>query len=825
MANQSKRVKIISPVVEESISTATRMASSYNHSYINTCHLFLGALKFINKFSNTKTFLIRTKNKRSTVVIYNADKVKDEDLEHLTIRDDEYWLYDTRTYIPSSEEIIDKKEISKGENNKDYHLFADDFLKLLDKYRITSHNFKYAFAIRNPKEKDGNNVQFNEETGKEEQVLTDQPDCLDVYKMMRTIFQETKRPQDLPDFIKLLFGSDDYELKRVIDDLQDISNSDRDDYGFLKPFRFISSDLYSDIKELCNKYIPEFNGTAIKVLSYKQLDDIKFLRNINKYVADNPRNSYGLDNIIDNIEVQLCTEGSKSVALVGPSGCGKNEVVYTLAERINKGEVPDFLKNTAIYELNVTSLVSGAHYRGDFEQRAQGTINAVSQFKNVILFIDKGEMISSAGSSGSGEGDSSLGNIIEPYLSKNELTVITSMASSDYKILEKNKTLCDRFIRFNVNEPTDDETKEILKNLLAHKEEFYGVKAEDKLLDSIITLGPKYEPGKANPRRSITLLDSAFAYSKKNGKSSVGEKEVKEYLAKRYNFTLTDTKADDTYKELKSKILGQDKAIDRIYENLQICEMGIVDEKSPLYVMGFFGPTGTGKSETAKIIAKYYFGSEKRCIIINTSTLSDKNSGSNLIGSARGYVGYGEDTPLTKVKENPNCVILFDEIEKASDEVRELLLGGLNDGYIEDSRGDIIPLRNAIIIFTSNVGFDFNSFKSVGAGLVKETAGTANVRESLQKIFKPEFLGRINDIITFDYLSDAIIKQLVYKITEDYKRTSGLDINIEYTEDDFKEIKRLAKIKETGARLLSQVVRRMIAKKIIASKNLVKEGM
>jgi len=819
--------KTINELVEKVLSTATEMASSYNHAYINSGHLLLAILKNVNNLSNTKQFLIRTSDRlRTTVTLFNADKIKQEDIEQLTIRDDKYYLYDADTHITSDKEIIDFKQISEGKNDKVYSAFADDILRLFDKYAITPHVLKYAFLIRNPKEKEGNNYTLNDK-GEKEYNFTEQSDNIDIYTNISAIAREVGRQQDIFDLVKILMSNDAYEAGAIFNELQDIANSNKE-YEFIKPINFNAIQFRNEAIEICNKYIPEFNGTVTKVNKFNDLEENKFLTNINDFVAKKPRLYYGLDEVLSNIEVQLCTETSRNIALVGPSGVGKNEIVYALADKINKGECPDFLKKSVIYELNISAMVAGSHYRGDFEQRATATIESLKKHPEAILFIDKGEMISSAGSGGGNDkGDSSLGNMLETYLSRNEITVITSMASSDYKLLEKNKTLSGRFNRITVIEPSDEDTKKILNNIIPHKEEYYGIKADDNLIQSIIDLGPKYDPASANPRRSINLLDSAFAYAKKNEHETAGALDVKMYLAKKHGFIFSDHKADDTYAELKKKILGQDKAIDRIYENLQICELGIVDDKSPLYTMAFFGPTGTGKSETAKLIAKYYFGSEKRCVIISASQLSGKESGSNLIGSSRGFVGYGEDTPLTKVKENPNCVILFDEIEKASDEVRQLLLSGLNEGYIEDSRGDIIPLRNAIIIFTSNIGFSFDTMSAKGAGLIKEPTGTMNVRKELQEKFTPEFLGRINDTITFNYLSDDVIKELIAKITEDFKKCSHITEEITYTEDDYKEIAKLAKIKESGARLLTQVVRRIIAKKILAirqsNEQLVKE--
>lgn len=809
------KTKLINQNVEAVLATATRMADSFNQTYINTGHLFLGVLNFISNNSNTKSYLIRTKDRiKTTVNIYNADKIKPEDVENLTIKENEYWLYTANTHISTDHEILEVKEASTGLNTKDISEFCDAFLKLLDEYWITPFAFKSCFFIRNPKEKAKHNVEIDSDTGKENKVLTEQPDNLAVYKALSTVARETKRQQGIPDLIKALISDNDYELKYIFDELHNAANS-TDQTVYIKPRQFTTEEIYKDITELCNKFIPECNGASPKVSGYADLDQISYLTNINKFVIDHPRKSYGLDGLIDNIEVQLCCQDNKSMALVGPSGCGKNEVVYTLAEKINKGEVSDILKGTLIYELNITQLVAGCSLRGDLEGKASKAFSTLAKHPNVILFIDKGEMLNGAGGTSEGRTDG-IGNMIEPYLSRGEITAITAMESEDYKLLEDNKTLCSRFTKFVMEEPSDEITEAILNNMLGKKEEFYGFKANPDVIHSIISLGYKYEPSKANPRRSITLLDSAFAYAKKNGKNEVSVNDIKSYLSRRFNFTLSDNKAEDTYKELATKILGQEKALARIHENLQICDLGITDGTSPLYTMGFFGPTGTGKSETAHIIAKYYFGSDKKCVVINCSQLNSESGGSNLVGSNKGYVGYGESTPLSKVKDNPNCVVLFDEIEKASKEVRDTLLGGLNDGYIEMTDGSVVSLRNAIIIFTSNIGFTFDSFKATGAGLVKQTAGTTNVKQMLEDEFTPEFVGRINDLITFDYLSDAIIDQLINNITDEYKKTSNIgDVEIVYTDDELKEIKKQARIKESGARFLKQVVRRVLARKVL----------
>ena len=303
------------------------------------------------------------------------------------------------------------------------------------------------------------------------------------------------------------------------------------------------------------------------------------------------------DSAINKMEIQLNSAEYPCMVLVGASGVGKTSLVLELARRINTGAVSNRLKDRVIYEMNINEMVAGSKFRGDFEQRCKVVFDTCKKNKNAILFIDEGHMIANAGSSkGDDGGDLSLGNILKPYISRGDVTIITATTSGEYKHFEKDKALCGRFQRINIQEPTKTTMEFILKGIVSKKQKDYNILVEEKdyieLVDYVLNEGPKFLPNEANPKRSLKLLDGAFAYASQQNKNSLTLEDLKNYLISQYGVTISDNKAEDTRQELLKELLGQTDAINRICDNLAACELGLVNPEKPLYSMILAGPTG-----------------------------------------------------------------------------------------------------------------------------------------------------------------------------------------------------------------------------------------
>lgn len=798
--------KFITDAVETVISGATEISFKNNQNWCNTGHLFWSLMKFLSNAGTAKTFSIEFDNGYHHIVTLSSD-VDEPKLQNL---DGEWVLNGKSITVISSQNVTKCTLISEGKNDKTYAELADKFNAILSKYDITYLNYKYCFNIANP-------VGKNEI----ENSITIQPDLKNLIKQLQDRFLATRTVQDIPQLIEILFTSEAYDVRKIFDFLS-TSMFDEPRPNFNVPKNFKPAAFYNDVIAL----IREINKTTY-VKTIEQLDQIAELNNLNKLVSTKNLKYADVDDTIEKMEVSLNSDSLKSFVLVGPAGCGKTSKVWELADRINKQQVSERLKNITIYELSISKLVSGCTFRGSFEEKVENILTTVSKYKDAVLFIDEGHTLISAGASSSSDGgDTSFGNIIKTYLDRGDVSIITATTDTEYKYFEKDHALARRFRKISITEPNKEQTRTILGTVLPTKEISYGIKCDNhiELIDSVLMYGEKYVPGLANPARSTSLLDGAFAYAAKHNKKVLSCEDIISYIKLQYGLTITSTKADDTKKELLERILGQEKAIDKIHRALTLCELGIVDTNTPLYTMIMAGPTGVGKTASAKLIAKEFFGSEKNIVIEDMTRYSEQHSASGLFGTTPGYVGYDEETSfLKKVKNMPNCVVLFDEIEKAHENIFPTIMQILDEGVCEDNHGNVVSFKNTIIIFTTNLGFDHDSNKASGAGIIKTVAGTTNVIPMLKKAFKPEFLGRINDIITFDYLNKDVVNTIINRTAQEmlanslYAKKHGTDIH--FTEAEIKEITKLGNIEQEGARNLRHAVQKVLGQKIISENN------
>jgi ATP-dependent Clp protease ATP-binding subunit ClpA len=601
-----------------------------------------------------------------------------------------------------------------------------------------------------------------------------------------------KREMQVEDLIRVLFSDRSFRLHTIIEIALDSSQK---------------TDLLS------RKMVEEFKSimTPKAIESLEKMKDV--LTNLNQYVKDKKPVVIGADDAVNQIQLGLSGKSINNVILVGPAGTGKTVSVYEFVNRVNNKNVTKALRDKIIYQLDPASLVAGSRYRGDFEEKLKNVINAVKAHPNVILFIDEAHQMSKLGDS---EGASSAGNIIKPFITRGELQMIWATTDDEFqKHIDKDKALARRFHKVNISEPTEEETLEILKGIMPSLEKFFGKKSSPELVEKVAKYSMKYTIDQANPAKAINMLELAFANSKVFNENNevVFTKDILDAIKLKYDIVISENKTKSTEDKLKSFILGQNDIIEKVLVNLKFIEKGLVDTEKPLVSMIFAGPTGVGKTETSKIIAEQFCGSEKNLIKVNMGEYGTEMDVTKITGSAPGYIGHDDESGLvSKIKQYPNSVVLFDEIEKAHPKVFDTILNILDTGEMTDNHKNRVSFRNAIIIFTTNLGYDKDFSKEKGIGFVKHKTEAADIKEAVTKHFRPEFINRIDDIIVFNGLTEEVAETLIKRYVEDYRKSMELDTDILLNDEDIKEIIQVSEIKTYGARGLKRAVRKQLLK-------------
>lgn len=576
--------------------------------------------------------------------------------------------------------------------------------------------------------------------------------------------------------------------------------------------------------------------------------------------------------------IQILSRRTKNnPVFIGDPGVGKTSVAEGLAINISSGNVPDNLIGKVLYTLDMGSMLAGAKYRGEFEERMKQVIDEVAKNGNIILFIDELHTIIGAGSTGESTIDAS--NILKPALSRGDIQIIGATTIDEYrKHIEKDSALERRFQPVLITEPTKEETIEILKGLREKYEGHHNVKITDEAIVAAVDLAIRYITDRFLPDKAIDLIDESASRVRlrenslqKNSistdkctldketdyklnediiedeilgigiklsdnipnienhkKSYVGivDKEIIAEVVELWTgVPVNQIVEEEAYKLLNleeilhGRIVGQDQAVMSISKAIRRSRAGLKDPKRPIGSFLFLGPTGVGKTELCKALAEVQFGDENQIIRIDMSEYMEKHAVSKLIGSPPGYVGYNEGGQLTeKVRRNPYSVVLFDEIEKAHEDVFNILLQILDDGRLTDSKGRMIDFKNTILIMTSNVGATkINKNKVLGFETNKDKEDTRNqyyrMKESimgeLKQKFKPEFLNRIDDIIVFHPLEEYHIYEIVKLMTRDViQRLKSLDIDLKISEEAVKLIAKKGLDLEYGARPLKRAIQR-----------------
>ena len=509
----------------------------------------------------------------------------------------------------------------------------------------------------------------------------------------------------------------------------------------------------------------------------------------------------------------LCRRDKNNPLHVGEPGVGKTALVWGLARMIEEGQVPERLKGSKIYQLDMGTLLAGTQYRGDFENRIKMIMDGVQQESdNNIVYIDEIHTLVGAGATGEGAMDAS--NMLKPYLEAGTIRFIGSTTYEEYnRHFSRSKGMIRRFQQIDIPEPTIDEAKHILKQLQPRYEEFHHVKYDNEAIDFAVEASAKHVNDRFLPDKAIDLIDEAGAsfevrWKMEDGKC-VTKGDIAEVLAKTCKVDALAIAKDDDYEklstlnsQLSSQIYGQDDAIRQVVEAVQMSRAGLLDDNKPLASLLFVGPTGVGKTEVARVLAKE-LGIE--LIRFDMSEYTEKHAVAKLIGSPAGYVGYEDGGLLTDaIRKSPNAVLLLDEIEKAHQDIYNILLQVMDYARLTDNKGRKADFRNVVLIMTSNAGAQFAS-QSIGFNH-SVSRGEAMMKQ-VKKTFKPEFLNRLSGAVVFrDMDKEMATLILQKKLRELDAKLEAKQVKMTLTQEAFDHLLKEGFTAEYGAREMDRVI-------------------
>lgn len=494
---------------------------------------------------------------------------------------------------------------------------------------------------------------------------------------------------------------------------------------------------------------------------------------------------------------------------VGENGVGKNAIVNSIAARLATGSVPERLKGKKIFTLDMASVVAGTQFRGDMEKRLKDIMEGVKSTRNTIVFIDNTHDVIGAGRGNDSVMDAT--SIIMPYMQNQSISFIGATSCEDYKkSITRNKNFERMFQKIDVEEPSADEAKAILRGLKEKYENYHHVIYSDEVIDYAVDSSIRYINDRFLPEKAIDLLDEAGAYREMHklpgGMQIVDIPLVKEILSKVCNIDLTEKKDADIFSlkdTIQSRIFGQQSAVDAVCEAVLTAKAGLSDPLKPMASFLFVGPTGVGKTQLAKELA---VGMNIQLKRFDMSEYSEKNTVTKFIGAPAGYVGYEEGGQLTDaVRKNPNCVLLLDEIEKAHPDIFNLMLQIMDYGTLSDAKGQKADFRNTIIIMTSNAGARYAKRSSIGFN-GQVNAGGAMSKE-VKNVFAPEFINRLSATVIFNDMSREMALEIAEAKLGDLRRLlEAKDVEMNYTHSALDKVVDLGFTPEYGARELERVI-------------------
>jgi len=520
----------------------------------------------------------------------------------------------------------------------------------------------------------------------------------------------------------------------------------------------------------------------------------------------------GRDNTLNDIAQTLARKTKNNVLLVGDPGVGKTAIAEGLANKIHKKECPAFLEDHTVYSLDIGALLAGSRYRGDFEERLKLVLQALEKKNKTIMFIDEAHMMQGAGTSGQGSTD--LANLLKPSLAKGVLKVIASTTWEEYRTsFEKDRPLMRRFHRLTVDEPDKETTLDILKGVKTYYEKFHGVQITDEALEYAVNYSAKYIHDKKLPDKALDIIDSACAKFKVHPSDNmvVDHERVVQEVSRMTGIEATQIaqKESTNLKELEPTltkvVFGQDDAIHKVVDKIVVARAGLKSENKPIGSFLFTGPTGCGKTETAKQLSEHM---KMPLVRFDMSEFQERHSVAKFIGAPPGYVGYedgnvGAGLLINEIEKHPNAVLLLDEVEKAHSSVTSVLLQVMDNGFITGSNGKKADLRNVILIMTSNLGAEEMERANLGFTKTVKTADD----DAVKNFFAPEFRNRLDSVIKFNKLGKETMGLIITKfIAELNEQLNDKDVQVELSEDAVKYLLDKGFDEKMGARPLARVI-------------------
>ena len=523
----------------------------------------------------------------------------------------------------------------------------------------------------------------------------------------------------------------------------------------------------------------------------------------------------GREKEIEEITLVLARRTKANAILIGDPGVGKTAIAEGIARKIIEGKVPKFIQEHTVYSLDISALLAGSKYRGDFEERLKGIINAIEKKGKCILFIDEAHMMNGAGAGSSGSSND-MANMLKSALGKGSIKVIASTTWEEYrKHFEKDRALMRRFQRITINEPDEETAIKIIKGLRKYYEKYHNVKITNQAVIDSVKYSVKYMSDRKLPDKAIDLIDCASARFKVRDEEGgiVDHAEILFEISKIANLPLEQVTNKETVnmanleKNMKAKVYGQEKAIESLLDKVFIAQAGLKSLNKPVGSFLFVGPTGCGKTEAAKQLAN---NMNVKLVRFDMSEFQEKHSVAKFIGAPPGYVGFDDNAGqlITQLQENPNCVLLLDEVEKAHPDVLTVLLQLMDNGFITGSNGKKADGRNTIIIMTSNLGAADAERNGVGFGSLERDG---DPKDAVNKFFAPEFRNRLDGIIKFSKLDYSTMIMIVKKfINELNTLVKDKNIFVEVNNDALAYLVKKGFNSKMGARPLQRTIDEMI---------------